>query len=229
MNFAAFCKENRDCSICSELTGRHDHRLSKVLDACAIDSSVMVRSHDFAAIPSLGPLVTGHSLIVTRSHESSVILYTGRKHLWQELEQILNDVKSIFEKNFGCSDFIAFEHGSVNDAAMLCSTNHAHLHVVPLRPHDLPRIADRLNLEEGGIHLRDLPDICTTARDFIVYCLFTRDDPTRLWKVIQADTHPSQYMRRELASAFGLDGWDWKLNPVSSVFRETIELYVSEQ
>jgi diadenosine tetraphosphate (Ap4A) HIT family hydrolase len=213
------------CSICAELSHKADTRLAEALRSNEVSSATGFTSKHFVAIPSVGPLVLGHSLIVTRGHQNSVLLFSNRLGLAAELHELLRVLTSCISSYLECSGYLLFEHASTRNTANLCSTSHAHLHVVPLRSGELLKIENSLAQTSEIVRLDSLADRCRSAEDFVYAVSYSDGQPAKSAFFIPAGDLQSQYMRRQLASALGLEEWDWKRDPRTDVLKNTIELF----
>ena len=219
-------KVGKDCSICRELSASQDSLIQPALKTYGIDSIAIAGTEHFCAIPSLGPLVVGHSLIVTRSHASSVILFATHNGYWRELESSLVELMSSLRKRLGCSDFVVFEQGSANEFSALCSTSHAHLHVVPVPTRSGHAIERALGKRCSKLWIGEILQMDFGAKDFIAATIGYGAQLKEQWFFSDGCELPSQFMRREVARVMGLDHWNWRENPTSDLLTSTVELYL---
>jgi diadenosine tetraphosphate (Ap4A) HIT family hydrolase len=201
------------CPICAELSGQSHSRLALALTRRRVLRAMISESANFVMIPSLGPLVYGHALIVTRTHEPNLILFTDRHELWCELEQVLSRFEKIIQFRHKPDALLLFEHGTIATTNRLCSTSHAHLHVLPLQE---PFIQDTLILcakRAEMVDLKSLPNACRSAGDFVYATAFKMGQIRSPLTFLVANDLPSQFMRKMVANAIGLSTWDWRSNP----------------
>src|SRR6266849_5021862 len=122
------------CSICDELRAESENRLSSALPGMNIWNAVLATTPSYALIPSVGPLVAGHSLIVSRAHSSNILAGSSVQQRDEIRKLIAALENSLSDRRGPKPRLLRFEHGcndaSVND--VLCSTIHGHLHLVPL-------------------------------------------------------------------------------------------------
>lgn len=216
----------KDCSICRELAASQDSLIHPTLKTYGIDSITIAGTEHFCAIPSLGPLVVGHSLIVTKSHASSVILFAMHNGYWRELESSLNELMSLLTNRSGYSDFVVFEQGSRNEFSALCSTSHAHLHVVPVPTRSGHAIERVLGKRCSKLWIEEILQMDSGAKDFIAATIGYGAQLGQQWFFSDGSELPSQFMRREVAKVMGLDHWNWRENPISDLLTNTVELYL---
>lgn len=219
---------SHNCPICLELRSIEGNRLHKTLSKHDIKSAKIKISDNFTVIPSLGPLINGHCLIVPDIHVKSIGKYCLDHGLFQELEQNVAFIKNSFGPSKNSSAFL-FEHGITNNDASqenLCSTSHAHLHILPLESYHLNTICKRgrympLNTGLDGIynkalqHEEYLLSIILDATIGNSFCL-------------KYEGIESQYFRKKVAHALGLERWNWKEDPGTNLLISTIEKFEFE-
>jgi ATP adenylyltransferase len=211
-----------ECCLCSQIAGEGSNDLiARLLPGEPYVRRVMLESWSFAAIPSLGPLVSGHTLLCPKMHVRSFAqLAPGlhdeyqvvKKELWQALSCRFN------------SNIHFFEHGmAATDNRILCTTDHAHMHFVPL-PYscDVAGI-EQLPWTEFDGSLGELTRL-SQGREYILYG--SPDGVCRL--LIAGDrSFESQYMRKLLAQALGCgENWNWRDNPDPRAADETWRCFV---
>jgi diadenosine tetraphosphate (Ap4A) HIT family hydrolase len=225
MKYDHLSNAHNSCSICAELTGSANSRLAIELAAERITSAVAYKSEHFAIVPSLGPLVVGHSLLVTRTHERSVLLYANDQERRDELATALKSFTDAISRYNDALSFILFEHGSTRGDYNLCSTVHAHLHIVPLPKQSIRRMKAILDKQTEPVAITSLRSKCEMATDF-VFTLYYDDGALHpLSHFRSARRLESQYMRKVIAITLGLDNWDWKHYPNCDVLKETIKRF----
>jgi len=216
---------NECCAICEELSASPRTRLSGALSDDAISNAILTTSDHFAVIPSVGPLVLGHSLVVTREHSNNVIasLSDYESH---DLRNICECSMTVLLDRCPGLQLLCFEHGSKRGPRhSLCSTSHGHIHLVPLSTTDAMAVLDSVGgqgLEVQDFH--ELSDSIGRMEEYIVaFCLMQDRDELR--GVIRDASHvPSQYLRRLVADRLGIAAWDWKTNANADLLRRTLAL-----
>ncbi len=201
MSKCEFCTEfSRDGSIASTLFTvlfpKREHR-------------VLFESPNFVIVPSLGQIVEGYLLIITKEH------YPSMGHLppqlYAELLWTIERTCDILRTQYGCS-CVQFEHGPVNSRQRgPCCIDHAHLHLVPM---DLDLVSTELQLARTST----ADDYPKNASEYIQAGLpylyvKAQNGGTHSAILMDASDLPSQYMRRILANAAGKPHeWDWALS-----------------
>src|SRR5438552_2279736 len=102
----------RRCSFCDELGGGVNNEFTALYSHC-LRSRVWLSSPNFWALPSLGQLQAGHTLIVPRRHVLSMGHLSPALH--QELELFRKAVGDALRHRFGVP--LWFEHGCTNESS----------------------------------------------------------------------------------------------------------------
>ena len=199
-----------NCSICAELACRADTRFALALQEHGLFNAVLSHNNSFVIVPSLGPLRVGHYLIVTRDHRSNVL--AGSVDL-RRLTDLADSISCAARNLIGGNSetLIAFEHGAtdVGSTSNLCSTAHAHLHVLPL-PGDMSgKVIQQLGSDTNR---RSLAELCHATLPYSEYLTAFACDNTGKVNggiVTSAYNHGSQFLRKVVARVLGNSRWDW--------------------
>jgi hypothetical protein len=200
------------CSICSELRLGDAGELRRTVTG--IVNAVLSVNQTYAIIPSVGALVSGHSLIVPLKHQTA-FLAEAEEYEIVEAMQSCQPLLGVGES------LLMFEHGSsADDPTVRCGTSHAHLHVLPLNV-DLHAPV----LDIYPVYPMAIDELRAQARRFASYvAAFTwHEDHGQGW-IVPAAGLPSQLMRQRIAATLGLPSWDWKKDPRSEMVQATIDL-----
>lgn len=196
------------CCLCSQLEGDEAGDLvHRWLRRDRYERTVADLTASWHAIPSIGSLVPGHTLLCPTQHTRSLSSTSERNR--RGLNDSLAVLGAALESRFG-GPVQVFEHGNAADGGRLaCSVEHTHLHLVPGVPDLWPFI-------DGNLAWRLIPglDAIREAVGDREYLLF-RDAGERWWVAhAPGHGHPSQLMRRAVAAAIGEpDQWNWRLHP----------------
>jgi ATP adenylyltransferase len=185
---------------------------------------ILAETEHFAALPSVGAIVPGWVLVVSKHHVLNMGLVP--LHLQTELGEFARAVKGLVESRFGPA--VAFEHGpSADNQQAGCGVDHAHLHVVPT---DCDLIRRTPGLFDGEIKWAKAAALVATvepARRGTNY-LFVEDQSGTRW----IGTHPrlpSQLFRRVIAEWVGKgQRYDWKQFPEPENVRRTLAAFESQ-
>src|SRR5207253_2975641 len=159
-------------------------------------------SANFIAVPSLGQLSEGHTLVVPRQHVYSMgALGTD---LLAELDSACDEIRAALTSAY--VQPIWFEHGCVSEREGGCGIYHAHLHAVPVQRELIIPAQLRQQFDEQRITGFDELRASTAAgRPYLFYQ--GRDGDRYLYEV---GVLPSQFMRRLVADEIGSANWDWR-------------------
>jgi len=200
------------CDICLEILDEENSRFARALASDALRSAIIAESSHFVALPSLGPLVFGHSLIVSREHERSLVVYAGENQLWSEISELVGRLHSLLKQVCNQSALLIFEHGSIRDQSTSCSTTHAHLHLLPLSSKTIFKALDMIPAHESHRTWDDLLNTCQIMEKFIWLGSISAACNLTLFEPIPARDLPSQFMRKVVAQVLGAGTWDWRQN-----------------
>jgi len=169
---------------------------------------IPLENDSFAVIPSLGPLVPGHSLLCPKAHLKSMAGIPVSQ--FPEYRQLKRRLTSILQSVYQAPIHL-FEHGcSEANGRVLCSTDHAHLHFVPVNADVWTVLHEELAWTEIGTGGRGLSSYVKGSE----YLYYESPDSRSYIAVPLSKGFPSQYMRRAFARASGNRGhWNWKETP----------------
>lgn len=216
-----------DCSICEELKGRTGTNLSSLLETKGIRNAIFSSNDDFVIIPSIGPLIIGHSLLVTKNHECGIFTSINQQKL-ENMYSILKTFIKMFPLTNSISKptFLCFEHGTtVKDPARVhCSTIHAHLHLVPLESATLKRINEDLKIR--GFKNFSTQKILQNAffGDYIIVFQANEGDLMAECLSYQHDNIESQLLRKIIAHHLDIVEWNWQKSSNVEDLLNTIHL-----
>ena len=118
-------KENAECRYCDFLLGERADRGNR-----EPWNKIIYESDNFVVVPTLGSLVEGWLLIVTKEHFlcMGALPDTFRK----EIEAVVDFTSNAITHSFNTPTI--FEHGPSREGSDIgCGIDHAHLHLVPLK------------------------------------------------------------------------------------------------
>ncbi len=199
----------KTCCLCSQILGIQQNDL---ISAMASDTEylrrVVLESHLFVVIPSIGPLVRGHSLLCPKRHFRSLAqlpaCYDDEYVVMKA--RLVSVLSELYATPIHC-----FEHGAAAAGTrVLCTVEHAHLHLVPANASIAASLRSENTWLPIGSTLQDLRSAVGEG-EYIYY-----EDPEgiRLVRLAGNESIPSQYMRRVIGDALGRGHlWDWRANP----------------
>lgn len=207
-----------NCCICSQIAGDPSNDLlARAVGASSYVRRIPIETENFAVIPSLGPLVPGHVILCPKYHYRSFTTVPPRHD--NEFERLLMKLKDLLRTAYSVPIHL-FEHGMAQDGSrVLCSVDHAHLHLVPTTVSVIPilRPYSTIRVPSGLSGLRSVAG----QREYVFY-----EGPDGNRFVVPADNHQfqSQYLRRIFSEAIGkANEWNWRehMNPAEAA--ETYE------
>jgi diadenosine tetraphosphate (Ap4A) HIT family hydrolase len=168
----------------------------------------MSESDGFAVIPSLGPLVPGHSLLCPRVHLRSISeLPPDHEREYQRAKAALRGrLSALYD-----ADVHVFEHGMARGGRRtLCTVEHAHVHFVPMPPACTVELGPDPRWTRFDGSLKQLRRLAA-GREYIAYEV--ADGEARMLAAGESELE-SQYMRKVIARALGRpQEWDWRAKP----------------
>jgi len=190
------------CDFCNELSGGWENSFSRIYGS-HLESRVLVRSNNFAVVPSLGQIVESYLLVLPIKHFKAI--GDLPRHYLDEFVAVCQCVGEVLNNESGPN--ILFEHGTRSEGVGGCGIYHAHRHAVPLGKVSDP--VDALKSRFPYAELTHLSEISKQSAGLPSY-LFYQDSHARLF-LFDTGPLPSQYMRKVLADALGKDDWDWRI------------------
>ena len=169
------------------------------LEKNKIVNTILDETNHFYILPTVGSLVDGYILVVSKRHINSMSELT--KNEMDEHNFIIKKYRNIFRDIYGKYP-IVFEHGSpVSDNSIRAnSVIHAHSHIVNHAYLDEPKIIKRLNFKP----IQRIEDI-KSNENYIMYI-------NNNFKYVTYNFEPiSQLMRKLIAKDLKYeDKFDWK-------------------
>lgn len=191
------------CEFCDELDGGQSNAFTARYRH-ALASRVWLSSPSFVALPSLGQLAAGHTLIVPRRHVLSI------GHLSADTDPELTLFKQrVADAIHRYGRAIWFEHGCVDELTNGgCGIYHAHLHAVPVTEEPegvLAKLGEQFRSAKVS-GWRDLSSRVVAGSPYLYYETsfgdrYVFEIPSPL---------PSQFMRQLISGNLGHHLWDWR-------------------
>lgn len=189
------------CCICRELRkGRSPLDFQR---KTGLPNRILAETENFAAFPSLSPIVVGHILLVPKHHISSIAQLHAAFHTEFKtfISTLLRRISARLEPP------IVLEHGIGNGKIGGCGISHAHLHLLPLSPSVAARVNSQISRSFlfSQLQLAQLADGTHNDDSYLLFGL----KPEELSVAFQENV-PSQYFRKIIATQLGLERWDWR-------------------
>lgn len=223
--------KTNDCTFCAELNKFYDKSNYSRLSGQYDNGRILWKNDNFALIPSLGPLVEGHLLLIPIIHSLSFADLS--KNMLLKVVEIVSCITGFF-REFN-QDIIFFEHGAlVGQASMdearrikarsgLC-TDHAHLHILPgITVNAVLSRIEQIALHSGKREILDLsilPEVVDNNSPYILIGGST----IQLMTLYGVDEIPSQFMRQLIASIIGVKEWNWCKEPRIDLVQNVINV-----
>lgn len=183
------------------------------IDTTKIYNTILDETDNFVVVPTLGSLVEGYVLIVSKHHIFNMGELTLKEQ--DEYMELVNKYRELFNKIYGKYP-IVFEHGTSKNDTNLTSSSviHAHTHIVNHSFKDELEIIHNLNLEE----IDKLNDIASNNN----YIFYISENGKKY--ITYNFEEKSQLMRILIAKDLGyIDKYNWKNDAFLDNVEKTIE------
>lgn len=179
---------------------------------------VLYETSHFVVVPTVGALVEGWLLIVTK--QPYLCMGAVEEELLHELSRVKRHVFSVLRHCYG--DVAAFEHGpSKPGQGVGCGVDHAHLHVLPV---SFPLIERVPSITDTALDWQVVESVHGVGEFFgagIPYLYV--EQPLGKARIAAAWDAPSQLFRRAIADSIGCPGaFNWRSNPMESNVVSTV-------
>jgi diadenosine tetraphosphate (Ap4A) HIT family hydrolase len=215
---SAVC-ERCACSLCGELDGTQPP-LHTLLGVLAPPSRVLLESDNWVVVPTLGPLVPGHIMLVPRRHFSSALACP--EPLLGECEDVIDRCVARLRDLYR-QPVVMFEHGAGLGAPRSCGAciEHAHLHLLPGPTSFVTTVT---SAEPNWISAHTLNEL-RAELGMSAYMLAGKlDPPDRILFARKPDKKvASQFLRKVFAGTVGNSTtWDWRRFPQPTTLLQTM-------
>ena len=177
---------------------------------------ILWETEHFYVMVSLGPIVEGYLLIVTKSHIGACLNIP--EELLQEFLMVKGRVKDILTSTYGGCMF--YEHGKAGSSLLIdghIHCYHAHLHCFPM--HDT--LHNDVSLDYSPLIFDSFEDAYINNHVSDKYLLIEDD---KLYVYQPSDKPRSQYLRFKLACHIGHpERWDWINNQNWEMIDDTVK------
>lgn len=165
---------------------------------------ILYSDEDFYVMLSLGPIVEGYLLIISKKHFTCCA--TIPLELQERFIRLAQKVETILIETYGSCIF--YEHGQAgscldfNDSSKHCF--HAHMHCVPIKS----SINDIISEPFPSLEIDSWSSFFNTYDKFQEPYFFVKDKRTKFYIVNKAPER--QFLRKKASSVVGnYDSWDW--------------------
>jgi len=184
-------------------------------------NTVLFETENFLVVPTLGALVEGWLLIISRDHHLCTGAMPASLHM--ELETVVCEVSSLVDDAYGSPTI--FEHGPCRAGDPIgCGIDHAHLHVVPLAFSLVDAIRNAPDF--GGMHwssqrgdLSQLRGLHSSGKAYVYV-----KQPDGLTTYCTPPSLPCQSVRKVIARQLGMPNkYDYRSHPHATNVKRTVE------
>lgn len=182
------------------------------IDQSKIENTIIEETNYFYILPTLGSLVDGYVLIVTKRHINSMSELNDNE--LEEYKTIIAKYQKLFNKIYNKTP-IVFEHGTPNQNSKMKanSVTHAHTHIVNINFKNEKELLEKYNFKE----INNLKEI-ETNKNYIKYIYNNKIYITYNFPSV------SQLMRILIAEELNYkDKFDWKKERFDENIISTIE------
>jgi len=188
------------CEFCNEFAGGSANSFAARY-GYELESRLILEESDLRLLPSLGQIVPGYLLLVPNQHCRALADMSLNE--LNDLETLKMYVIGHLYPTYG--DYLFFEHGARTSDSGGCGITHAHLHAVPF-PGDKDPV-EKLKQSFPFDEVSNLPELKRIQIEK-PYLYYEAVHGKRY--VFYPPFVPSQYIRRLLAQALGIEAWDWR-------------------
>jgi diadenosine tetraphosphate (Ap4A) HIT family hydrolase len=178
-----------------------------------IENTILHENNHFIVIPALGSLFSGHALIVSKKHYTSIAQMPSEaidecvflmNHIAKQSQDILPNL--IFSEHGACSE---------NERGGSCVI-HAHVQCVPI-----PNYQSIPNVEQfvQEAPVSKFSEMQQSNKPYLYI------NTGGLSKFYISESVPSQLIRKIIYANNGRTDWDWRADPKLDMVKETIELW----
>jgi diadenosine tetraphosphate (Ap4A) HIT family hydrolase len=188
------------CEFCDEFSGGTHNSFAERFHEDRMDRTV-IETESLRVVPTLGQIAQGYLLIVPRHHCCAIADLPAE--FLREVEQLKTRLAGSLRDTYG--QYVFFEHGVRTQGSGGCGISHAHLHAIPVGTEQDP--IEKLKAAFPHKRVPSLSRLGDILRD-VSYLYY--EDTRGECHVFYPQFLPSQYMRRILAEALGVQQWDWR-------------------
>jgi len=188
------------CEFCDEFAGGSANSFA-IHYTHELASRTILEQDGFRVIPSLGQIVPGYLLLVPKHHYRAFADMSLEE--LTTAEALKTHLGGQLHSTYG--DYLFFEHGARTSDSGGCGISHAHLHAVPF-PHEKDPVEEltRAFAFEQVSNLSELKRL-QSDKPYLYY-----ESVRGNRYVLDPPFIQSQYIRRLLAEALGVEAWDWR-------------------
>lgn len=200
--------DNNSCDLCSANIN------SKELDHF-IWNTILYESDNFIIVPSIGPLVVGQAMILSKKHSISLASMSS-----SDITECADIISYVIERIEG--NILFSEHGSFNQQKGGGCIEHTHIHILPGLGKYYNILSDALPTSELILNYGDINKIGCADFPYIL----------NLNSELQVSLHEaynchSQMMRKAICQEINNSNFNWRDDSKIDLIEETVKLWTS--
>lgn len=197
--------------------------ISEGINELALHDKPFLRSTDAFAIPSIGALVEGWSLVCPVKHSYAIRELYDDDDFMSFVRNANDRVQAVY------GNTILFEHGSSYAESLTgCGTDHAHLHIVPFDGISLDDLL-KTGLDWKKTNAKEIAKL-STEKEYLFICTNPLEFELEIEGYLHIVEKPSsQFFRRLIANKLGNTvNFNYKNNPLINVANKSASKLASE-
>jgi len=190
-----------ECEFCKEFIDFELSRVGKIYKD--YDSRIIYETDDFIVIPTVGQIVPGSLLLLTKQH------YETFAELPKSFQNQLGDVMASVQDHMKVKT-VLFEHGARKKTNASCGVFHAHIHFVPID--NLKNIGDLIG--NKSVQFESIEEAYKYLENSDNYIFFQDSEQNIFVNTVsngESELFTSQHFRKWLVKNYHPEKeWDWK-------------------
>jgi ATP adenylyltransferase len=184
-----------------------------------LHNCALFESEHFVAVPTVGSLVEGWLLVITKDHY--LCMGAMPQGMFEELDRFKHLVARAVEDCYG--PVAIFEHGPSEPKQVVgCGIDHAHLHIVPV---DCDLVRGLRDVMAVDLRWAEVDGVWDTSESYIAGLEYLYvEQPLGRARLTSSRGFESQVFRQVVARHIGTpDRYDWKLYGGAENVRRTVD------
>ena len=169
-------------------------------------------TENFTIIPSIGPLVLGHVLVVSKIHAECLALMGIEK-----IEELRLFILNTILKKSRNKDILFFEHGSFDGNNGGACVIHTHIHMIPNYGINYNIFDGVLKIFDTNFNSEKLANI-----DMPYILSFNSSNDVRIYEAYNVH---SQMMQKAICSKMRIKEWDWRKDRKEALIHESLKYW----
>lgn len=193
---------------------------NQIINSDYPENLILDSSENFYVKSALGQFVSGYVLINSKEHIPN-FSFLNSEVKFLELEVLIAKTKKNIQNILGNTDFIIFEHGSINKFCFNTNCDskcidHAHLHIIPTNIDLIKELKNSFS----NTQIKSISDIGKHKNKSYIYYSSSINNENYFFQI--TNFIPSQYMRQLICKNLQIPNyWNWFEYP----FRNNIQKF----